>query len=97
MNLTLRIDGQERKFVSSFIPALAYRQLLEMNKRMNFNDLSADELDEIVNLIRGIFENQFSVDEFYDGLPVQQLGPTMMEAFETINGITNDEELSGKK
>jgi hypothetical protein len=97
MNLTLRIDGQERKFVSSFIPARAYRQVLEMNKRMNFNDLSPDEMDEIVNLIRGVFENQFTVDQFYDGLPVQKLVPTMMKTFETINGVANDEESSEKK
>jgi hypothetical protein len=96
MNLTLKINGEDKKFVSGFVPAILYRKVLEMNKRMNFNDLSPEEMDEIVELTRNMFNNEFTVDEFYNGLPVEELLPTMKNTFLTINGKTSGED-SGKK
>jgi hypothetical protein len=96
MNIKLKINGEERTFVSTFISARSFRQVLEMNKRMDFNNLSPEDMDEIVGLIRNIFNNEFTVDEFYDGLPVQKLVPTMKETFQTINGTANGEKTEKK-
>lgn len=99
MNLTLKIDGKEKNFVSGFVPAILYRKLLEMNKRVNYNDLSPTEMDELVELVRNLFNNEFTIDEFYNGLSIQELTPTLKKAVMTINGVENSEgkEETGKK
>jgi hypothetical protein len=96
MNLKLIMNGEERTFVSTFIPARAFRQVLEMNRRMDFNNLAPDEMDEIVGLIRYVFSNEFTVDEFYDGLPIEKLVPTMKETMETIGGKASGESSEKK-
>lgn len=96
MNLKLKIDGQEKTFVSEFIPARAFRKVLEMNRRINFNDLAPEEMDEIVELIRSVFNKEFTIDQFYDGLPVHELQFKMKEVFLTINGMTTGESSEKK-
>lgn len=96
MKITLQIDGKEKTFVCQTIKARMFRKVLEMRKKMNFEDLSADELDYLVDFVCEVFGRQFTVDEFYDGLPVDKLIPTIQKTFETIAGSANGEGNVGK-
>jgi hypothetical protein len=92
MNLTLVIDGKEKKFVSGFVPAILYRRLLDMNKRVDYNNLSPEEMDELVESVRNLFNNEFTIDEFYNGVSVKELVPTLSKAIAVINGLDKEEE-----
>jgi hypothetical protein len=92
MNLTLKIDGEEKHFVSGFVPAILYRRLLEMNKRVDYNNLSPEEMDELVEVVRNLFNNEFTIDEFYNGLSVKQLVPTIRKGIAVINGLDEEED-----
>jgi hypothetical protein len=90
------INDKEKTFVTGFVKARTFREMLSISKRMDLNDLSAEELDELVQLTCQVFDFQFSVDEFYDGLPTEEIVPTIVQVFQTINGTTNGEKTEKK-
>lgn len=99
MNLTLFVDGKEKTFNAPFIKARMFRKALEFNQKMDFKNLGVEEIDELIGFVCELFNNQFTIDEFYDGLPVENLMPTIVEAMESVTGKANGEsdEGNGKK
>lgn len=92
MQVKLVINEEERIFVASFIPARAFRKLLEIRKNMDLVNLTAEQLDEIVGLIsNSIFKSQFTIDEFYDGLDSRELLPIVGKVFTEVSGTGKDE------
>lgn len=71
MNLTLMLNGQEKKFGKPFISGRIYREFLALKERgVDFNSPTPDDLDEIVQLLCESYHNQFTIDDFYNGLEV---------------------------
>jgi len=70
MNLTLVIDGKEKKFGKPRVTGATYREFLDMNQRIDFGNPTGEELDEIVQLICDSYGNQFTIDEFHNGLEI---------------------------
>ena len=75
--LKLHIEGKEKTFTAPFVPALVFRKIIEYKANMNFEDLSAEELDKLSALVISTFGGQFTLDEFYSGLPKEDLMPTI--------------------
>lgn len=86
MKLELNIDGKEKIFTVAFIKSRMLRKLLEIKKRMDFENIQEDELDELVAFVCEVFGNQFSVDDVYDGLPLEKLMPTITSVMNAASG-----------
>ncbi|MEJ9151070.1 phage tail assembly chaperone G [Bacillus smithii] len=91
IKVRLYIDDKEKTFMAPFVPTRIVRTVLEMQTRMDFNNLKPDEMDELVNLICNVFKNQFTIDQFYDGLPADEFQQTMIKVLNAVSGRTNEE------
>ncbi|GAA0313820.1 hypothetical protein GCM10008967_00380 [Bacillus carboniphilus] len=92
MNIALRINGEEKIFTTAFIPGLVLRKLAEYQLTMDFRRLSPDETDKLVELVCLSFGNQFTLDEFYNGVDRREL---MTEILRILFVDINDPD--GKK
>lgn len=98
MKLTLLIEGKKKEFKTSFIPGMIFRRALELNKRIDFSNMQAEDLDEIVQLTVELYGNEFSFDEFYKGIPLNELLPTLTNVMTFISngGVELEKEELGK-
>ncbi|MFY9282738.1 MAG: hypothetical protein WAO56_01315 [Miniphocaeibacter sp.] len=86
MEIKLLIDDKEKTFVSNFISARLLRRTLEISKQVNFNDMSPEELDTMVDFIVEIFKSKFTRDDVYDGIASKELIPTITKCINEIVG-----------
>lgn len=86
MDIKLLIDGKEKTFVSDFISARMLRRTLEISKKVNFNDMKAEELDTMVDFIVELFKDKFTRDDVYDGLSSNELIPTITRCITEVVG-----------
>ncbi|WP_054948979.1 phage tail assembly chaperone G [Numidum massiliense] len=69
MEITLRIDGEDKTFVQEFVPLKFYRKALEIEKYAAEPDSDEFELlDRRLRLIVEIFDKQFTKDHLENGL-----------------------------
>lgn len=89
MKITLNIDKKDREFATPFISGRKLRNTFAMSKKIE--SLKQDEtmLDEMVAYIVDIFGNQFTLDEFYDGIEANKIIPTFTNLVEEITGTMN--------
>lgn len=86
MELTLN----DKVFVAKKIKARMLRRAIEIKSRVDFNDLTVEGLDELVDLTCEMYENQFTRDEFYDGLDADKLIDTLGGILNgAVNGVLN--------
>ncbi len=90
MKLKLTIDGKERIFAAGFISARMLRKTIELSKKINFQDISADELDIMVGFLTELYSKQFSIDDVYDGLKASELVPTLIQSIQEVVGEVNE-------
>lgn len=90
MEITLLIDKQEKKFsISSFISARMLRKAFGLQKKLS-NAESEEDLDVLIDYVVDVFGNQFTRDQFYDGLHAHKVLPTIVELLSFVNGATGD-------
>ncbi len=94
MKLELRINGENKLFTTDFISGRMYRKLLEYDEVMNYNNLSVDDMDKLVSLTCEVYNNQFTLDDFYDGISVDNLIPTIRRIIIFIRTGRTPEELA---
>ena len=90
LEITLNIDGEDKKFTQGKITLGAMRRMAEMDKAIkelqessNVDDTGLEVLDEMSYTIVVLFKNQFTFDELQDGLEFE----TMDEFNEIVEGI----------
>ena len=86
MEIKLLIDDKEKTFVSNFISARLLSRTHEISKQVNFNDMSPEELDTMVDFIVEIFKSKFTRDDVYDGIASKELIPTITKCINEIVG-----------
>lgn len=86
MNIILRIDGKDKTYTTDFISARMVRRTIEVSKDINFENLSPEELDRLVDYIVELFDKQFTRDDVYDGLPSKDLIPTITKCINEVVG-----------
>lgn len=86
MKINLRIDGKERTFIADFVSARMLRRTIEISKTINFDEMSEDELDIMVDYLVQLFGKQFTIDDVYDGLPSKELIPKIIECINEVVG-----------
>lgn len=68
-SLILIIEGKEKKFITPFVSGLVWRKYIELQESVeNLNHLKVEELDQFVAIAVTAFNNQFTLEQFYDGL-----------------------------
>ncbi|MEA0553534.1 hypothetical protein U1P98_06355 [Lysinibacillus irui] len=102
MQITLKIDGQEKQFSNDFVKARVFRNALKMNEKMRQegNEISVETFDEMIAFVVNVFENQFTMDDVWDGLEAGKLQDEIMRVFNSVlniggletKSIINDEE-----
>ena len=101
LEITLNIEGKEKKFEQAKITLGAMRRLAEMDKNIkalqgdesNQEDNGLEIIDEMSFTIVALFKNQFTFDELIYGLEFE----TMEEFNEIVEGIFNQvADSSGK-
>lgn len=78
----------EKIYVAPRPRARKIREIAELTSKIDLNNLSPDELDELVNYIVELFGNKFTVDEFYDGLYSDEFTPTIQRVINEITTAT---------
>lgn len=84
MKITLKTDGKESIHVTSDVTARFYRKLLEFDKTIDYSNMGIDEYDEIIGFICDVFDNKFTVDEFWDGILSYKLNDTILDVFHYV-------------
>jgi len=87
LEITLRIDGQEKTFVTDFVSARMFRKTLEIGKQLDNGVTDPQDLDKVVDYVVDLFGKQFTRDNFYDGLPANKLVSTVVSM---ANGIISE-------
>lgn len=73
MEVTIFIDGEYKTFTVPFVNALTLRKSIEINKEIDFSNIQEEDLDKLVDFVVMAFNNQFTREEFYEGVPGKEL------------------------
>lgn len=85
MQITLRVNGENKTYTTDFISARMFRRAIEMQGYFKSGaNLDEDTLDELVGFVVEAYGKQFSIDDFYDGIESAKLIPTITQ---TINAV----------
>ena len=82
MQITLR----EKNFIAPAPKARAVRKAIEITEKVDFNNMKAADLDNLVDYIVQLFDKQFTIDDIYDGLEADKLIPTLMDCINDVVG-----------
>lgn len=74
------IELNGKKYSTKFIPMRLYREAVHIVKENDLNDLDTEKMDMIVGFICKMFDNQFTMDEFYDGYASEDFEEFFVEA-----------------
>ncbi|MEZ2325791.1 hypothetical protein R1C46_18450 [Bacillus tropicus] len=86
MKLTLRINNEEKTFnLPTFIPARLIRQAPELADIPN-NPEAAD-LDKMVQYVVHVYGEQFTVDQYWDGVDARKF---LLTTTNVINALVNE-------
>jgi hypothetical protein len=86
MDILLKIDGKDKTFTTNFISARMLRRTIEVAQGVNFDNISPEELDKLIDYIVELFDNQFTRDDVYDGLASKDLIPTITKCINEVVG-----------
>lgn len=90
MEIILRIDGKDKTFTTGFISARMVRRTIAVSQDINFDNISPEELDKLMDYIVELFGNQFTRDELYDGLASKDLIPTITRCINEVVGAMGE-------
>lgn len=98
MQITLRIDGKDKTFVNDFVSARIFRKALETNENLRGKEVPLlEQLDVISEFVVAVFNNQFTLDELWDGLSTGNFNSELMRVYHEVLAlegytITNDQD-----
>jgi hypothetical protein len=87
MQITLFINGEEKTFTVPFVKARMFRRALEITKKYDLNDVNVETLDVLVSYVVELFNNQFTIDDVYDGIPADKLISTILDCINSVVGV----------
>jgi hypothetical protein len=86
MEIVLRKDKKEKTYTTGFISARMVRRTIEVSQGVDFDNISPEELDKLIDYIVELFNNQFTRDDVYDGLQSKDLIPTIIKCINEVVG-----------
>ena len=86
MEIILKKDKKEKTYTTGFISARMVRRTIEVSQGVDFDNISPEELDKLIDYIVELFGNQFTRDDVYDGLQSKDLIPTITKCINEVVG-----------
>ncbi len=86
MEIVLKVKGKDKNYRAGFISARMVRRTIAISQEINFENISPEELDKLMDYIVELFGNQFSRDELYDGLASKDLISTITKCINEVVG-----------
>lgn len=97
MEIILKKDKKDKTYTTGFISARMVRRTIEVSQGVDFDNISPEELDKLIDYIVELFGNQFTRDDVYDGLQSKDLIPTITKCInEVVGEMTEVTEGEGK-
>ena len=90
MEITLKMGAKAKTFVADFISARMLRRTLEVAQGVNFDNITPEELDKLLDYVVELFGKQFTRDEIYDGLSSKDLIPTINRCINEVVGAMGE-------
>jgi hypothetical protein len=91
VEIILKIGEKKNKvYTADFISARMVRRTIAMAKDIDFNNISPEELDKLMDYIVELFGGQFTRDDLYDGLSSKDLIPTITRCINEVVGAVGD-------
>lgn len=85
LSIKLIIDGKEKVFTTSFISGKKLRRTLEISDKIG-KSLTPKDLDEMVEYEVDLYEKQFTVDQYYEGIESNVI---LRKVLEDVNNVIN--------
>ena len=86
MEIVLKKDKKEKTYTTGFISARMVRRTIEVSRGVDFDNITPEELDKLIDYIVELFGNQFTRDDVYDGLQSKDLIPTITKCINEVVG-----------
>lgn len=96
MKLELQIDGENKIFTTPFVSGRHFRKVMEYDEQIDYSDVNVEQTDELVGFVCDVFDNQFTVDQFYDGIPSHKVISTVSDVFIYVRTGKTPEELESE-
>lgn len=88
-----KVTYEEINYTVPFVSGRVFRKAIKMQKNVDDRDLDEELLDLLVVFIVEVFDKQFTVDEFYDGIDARKMFAEIQRIlFVCINGENEDTE-----
>lgn len=92
MNITIKIDGQDKTFVNDFVAARLLRDALKLNddtseKQKESTYTVTQQLDDLAEIVVKTFNHQFTLDQLWDGIAIDKFQGELMRVFNEILGV----------
>lgn len=84
MKVDIRIDGEKKTFSPVFVSARHMRKALELRTDLDFTNLAAEDLDQVVAFICEVYGGQFTIDDVYDGMNNDELDTFIGDTLLTV-------------
>jgi hypothetical protein len=84
---------KESIYTAPFVSGRHHRKVMEYDQTIDYSDIDLDQTDELVGFVCDVFSNQFTIDEFYDGIPSHKLISTITDTFIYVRTGKTQEEL----
>ena len=86
MEIILKKDKGDKAYTTCFISARMVRRTIEVSQGVDFDNISPEELDKLIDYIVELFGSQFTRDDVYDGLQSKDLIPTITKCINEVVG-----------
>lgn len=87
LKITLRqADGTKKTYSQDFISGRMFRRTIEIQKLMQAKPSDPDTLNETYNYFSEVFGNQFTAEEFEDGIDSREMTNTIGKYITVIVG-----------
>lgn len=73
MKIDINIDGHEKTFTTTFVKGLVYRKYIELSEQGLLSNLTLETREKIIELIVEAFNNQFTADQFWNGIDAREI------------------------
>lgn len=87
MEITLNIEGKEKKFIAPPVSARRIKDALRLSQKLEQGEINENTIDDLSEFLVGIYGKQFTLDELLDGYPANDFIGKMLR---DVNDVIGD-------
>ena len=77
-----------KTFTRSFVPWKMLKKAVKLSKEVNFEDLKAEDVDQIAGLVVEVFSDQFSLEDLDNGADVGEMLAVIENIVARAHGVS---------